>query len=60
LKVAAGSAGAPIVGTLTFLDPRVLLVGGGALIGLTAAATMVDRRVERRVDQQTDAEVLVS
>ena len=60
LKVAAGSAGAPIVGALAFLDPRVLLVVGGALIGLTAAATMVDRRVERRVDQRTDAEVLVS
>jgi len=56
LKVAAGSVGAPIVGALAFLDPRVLLVAGGALIGLTAAATVADRRV----DQRTDAEVLVS
>ncbi|HSU37864.1 MAG TPA: hypothetical protein VLJ88_19590 [Propionibacteriaceae bacterium] len=60
LKVAAGSLGAPIIGALAFFDPRVLLVVGGALIGLTAAATVVDRRVDRRVEQRTDAEALVS
>ena len=44
------TAGMPIVDAI---------FGGGALIGLTAA-TMVERRVERKVDQRTGDEALVS
>ncbi len=44
LKIAAGSAGTAVAGVLSGVEPRLLLLGGGVLVGATAAATMVERR----------------
>ena len=47
LKIAAGSAGTALAGTLGGVGPRWLLVAGSALILLTAASTVIERRVSR-------------
>jgi MFS family permease len=47
LKITAASAGTALCGLLVGLDPRTLMAAGGAVVLLTAAATVVDRRVSR-------------
>jgi MFS family permease len=45
LKIAAGSAGTALAGVLSGVEPRLLLLAGGILVGVAAAASMVERRV---------------
>jgi predicted MFS family arabinose efflux permease len=45
LKIVTGAAGAPLVGLLTGVDPRAVLVGCGVLVGLGVLATVIDRRL---------------
>ena len=45
LKIAVGSAGTALAGVLSGLDPRLVLLGGAALVAATAAVTMAERRV---------------
>ncbi|MEU4220205.1 MFS transporter [Actinoplanes sp. NPDC026623] len=47
LKVGAAAAGTAVAGVALGLGPRVLLLIGGAMIILVAAATVLDRRHER-------------
>ena len=47
-KIAAGSAGTALAGALSGVGPRSMMVVGAALLALTAMATVIDRRWERK------------
>ncbi len=47
-KIAAGSAGTALAGALSDVGPRSMMVVGAALLALTAMATVIDRRWERK------------
>jgi predicted MFS family arabinose efflux permease len=47
-KIAAGSAGTALAGALSDVGPRSMMVVGAALLVLTAMATVIDRRWERK------------
>jgi hypothetical protein len=56
LKVTAASAGTAAAGLLSALPVRPVLLGAGALVLLTAAATAVGRRSAERVPDQVDVQ----
>lgn len=47
LKIVTGAVGAPLVGLLSGFDPRLVLVGSGALVGIGALTSVIDRRRTR-------------
>ena len=47
LKIVTGAAGAPLVGLLSGLDPRIVFVGCGVLVLVGALTSVLDRRLTR-------------